>query len=429
MDKQSLTSELEKADALARQGDFVQAIDVLCKVVDDMPDQAQALTMLGRVYRANGQFNEAITVLKNLIETNPTEPWTLYDLGETYETVGDFTNASIAYLGAWSLNRENARYALNAGFALWQDNKKTEALNIWSIGSDMDPLVRAAQFKPEADDATRMKSKTADIELRRHFTQMHRDGLLKHGNPERLKTTIWPQTHLGAVEYKVKNQKPYMFYAPDLPARPVFDVSKLAWAAALKKATPDITNELQDYLKRTDDYGRPYLAHMSDGEESWKALQGSEDWNALHLFKDAKEQSCLSAFPKTRAALEGVPMVEMFGTPMEVFFSVLKPETHIPPHFGLSNSRLTAHLPLIIPDNCEIRVSDHIHHWRVGEVFAFDDSFDHEAHNDSSEIRIVLIFETWRPDLRSSEIAALQDSMETRSTWLNNRKIPDLKFN
>lgn len=419
---------MEKADALARKGDLGSAIDILQTLLDHEPDHREALIMFGRVYRADGQFNKAIPVLKDLLKADPNESWTWYDLGETYEALEDFSNAANAYLQAWSLSSTNARFALNAGFALWQNNKKLEALNVWSIGSDMDPLVRVAQFRPEADEITKIKSRTADTELRRFFTQMYEDGLNKHDDADRLKTGIWPQTHFGPVDYKIENQKPYMFYAPDLPARPVFDVSKLPWADTLKRAAPEITRELNDYLKRTNDYGSPYLAHMSDGDVSWKALQGSEDWNALHLFKDAKEQSCSSAFPKTLSALKNVPMTELFGTPMEVFFSVLKPDTHIPPHYGLSNSRLTAHLPLIIPNDCHIRVSDHIHHWREGELFLFDDSFDHEARNDSDEVRIVLIFETWRPDLSTSEIAALQDSMEIRTTWLNNRKIPDIKF-
>ncbi|RZV37809.1 MAG: aspartyl/asparaginyl beta-hydroxylase domain-containing protein, partial [Acidimicrobiales bacterium] len=329
-----------------------------------------------------------------------------------------------AFLKAWSLNKGNARFALYAGYALWQAGRNEEALQVWSIGSDMDPLVRIAHLRPDADQTTRIKSETADNELRRFFTQMYQNGLARYENPERLLSAMWPQTHIGNVEYKRENQKPYMFYAPDLPETPVFETSEIPWAQTLKNATPKIIQELETYLENTHDYGRPYLAHMSDGEESWEHLRGSEDWNALHLYKDAEKQSCASSFPETLTTLEDAPLVEMFGTPMEVFFSVLKPNTHIPPHFGLSNSRLTAHLPLIIPRDCKIRVADQTHHWRRGELFLFDDSFDHEARNDSDEVRVVLIFETWRPDLSADEVRALQHSMEVRSRWLQSRKIP-----
>ena len=41
---------------------------------------------------------------------------------------------------------------------------------------------------------------------------------------------------------------------------------------------------------------------------------------------------------------------------MEAFFSRLVPGAHIPPHYGLTNTRLTVHLPLIVPEDCGIRV-------------------------------------------------------------------------
>ena len=420
MDNQSLEDALKRADALARNGDFTNAISVLKSVLANQPNNVQTLTMLSRVYRANGNVKDAIENLTNIVEQTPDDPWSWYDLGASYESLEDYANAASAYLKAWRLNTKNARFALTAGYALWQDNQKQDALSVWSLGADIDPLVRIAQFREEADVATREKSKLADTELRRHFTQLFETSLEKFQSPERLVSAVWPQTHFGDVVYKVENQKPYMFYAPDLPPEPVFETSALNWAQSLKMATPDVIAELNQYLTRTRDYGRPYLSHVSGGEESWRSLQGSEDWNALHLYKDAKLESCAEFFPKTLAALEDVPLVEMFKTPMEVFFSVLKPGTHIPPHFGLSNSRLTAHLPLIIPKDCQIRVAEHVHRWEEGELFLFDDSFDHEARNDSEDIRIVLIFETWRPDLTKAEIATLQHSMESRTTWLNN---------
>lgn len=429
MDSRSIDERLQESDALARRGKFGEATATLNGILAEYPDHVQTLTMVSRIYRADGQFKKAIASLEKLSEINPSDPWVWYDLGAVYEDQQNLELSATAYIKAWSLDQKNARFALNAGFALWQDGKTEDALNVWSLGSDIDPLVRTAQFRPEADASTRMKSNTADTELRRHLSQLFSDGLKAYDNPERLTTAMWPQTHFGNVDYKIENQKPYMFYAPDLPALPVFDVSKLSWAETLKEATADIKTELNTYLNRTQDYGKPYLSHVSDGEESWRDLRGSADWNALHLYKDAKKQSCASVFPKTMTALENVPMVELFGAPMEIFFSVLKPGTHIPPHFGLSNARLTAHLPLIIPSDCEIRVSDHVHHWREGELFLFDDSFDHEARNDSDEIRIVLIFETWRPDLSQNEIDALQHAMEARNLWLNNRKIPNFESN
>lgn len=41
--------------------------------------------------------------------------------------------------------------------------------------------------------------------------------------------------------------------------------------------------------------------------------------------------------------------------------------------------------------------------WREGEVVVFDDSIEHEAWNLSTELRAVLIFDVWRPELTEIE--------------------------
>jgi aspartate beta-hydroxylase len=39
----------------------------------------------------------------------------------------------------------------------------------------------------------------------------------------------------------------------------------------------------------------------------------------------------------------------------------------------------------------------------------FDDTFEHEAWNRSSETRVVLIIDSWNPDLSEAERAAVSD--------------------
>jgi aspartyl/asparaginyl beta-hydroxylase (cupin superfamily) len=104
----------------------------------------------------------------------------------------------------------------------------------------------------------------------------------------------------------------------------------------------------------------------------------------------------------------------------------MRPGAHIPPHFGAANNRLTVHLPLIVPAGCSIRVGDEIHTWREGELFAFDDSFEHEAWNTSDKDRVVLIFESHHPDLSKAERAAIEHAFESRGRWLKERRRPVL---
>ena len=64
---------------------------------------------------------------------------------------------------------------------------------------------------------------------------------------------------------------------------------------------------------------------------------------------------------------------------------------------------MIAHLPLIVPDHCRFRVGFEVREWKVGEVMIFDDTIEHEAFNDSDELRVVLIFDLWNPLLSSEE--------------------------
>jgi aspartyl/asparaginyl beta-hydroxylase (cupin superfamily) len=84
-------------------------------------------------------------------------------------------------------------------------------------------------------------------------------------------------------------------------------------------------------------------------------------------------------------------------------FSALAPHSHIPPHHGETNARLIVHLPLIVPEHCRYRVGFEERRWKVGEILIFDDSIEHEARNDSDELRVVLIFDIWNPLLSMAE--------------------------
>jgi aspartate beta-hydroxylase len=84
-------------------------------------------------------------------------------------------------------------------------------------------------------------------------------------------------------------------------------------------------------------------------------------------------------------------------------FSILEPHTRIPAHTGTANTRLVAHLPLIVPPGCGFRVGGEQREWQPGQAFVFDDSIEHEAWNDSGEVRAILIVDVWSPLLSAAE--------------------------
>lgn len=78
-------------------------------------------------------------------------------------------------------------------------------------------------------------------------------------------------------------------------------------------------------------------------------------------------------------------------------FSYLPAKTHINPHYGFTKAVLRGHLGLVVPDDCALRVGNEVHKWEEGKLMIFDDSFEHEAWNNSNEDRFVLMFDLPNP--------------------------------
>jgi aspartyl/asparaginyl beta-hydroxylase (cupin superfamily) len=110
------------------------------------------------------------------------------------------------------------------------------------------------------------------------------------------------------------------------------------------------------------------------------------------------------------AVLDQLPQPRIAGASPNAMFSLLAPNTKIPPHVGINNARLVCHLPLIVPEGCWFRVGGETRLWKAGEAFVFDDTIEHEAMNPTDQLRVVFIVDVWHPDLSLVEqdaIAAL----------------------
>ncbi len=381
---------------------------------------AEAFGLLGAISFQANEFLKAADYFQRVTELQPEAHRLFFDQAYAAEMGGDTPRALAGYREACKLAPAQGRYYLYFGCALDAAGRHNDALMVWSAGSDVDPMVRQAQFHPKADADLKQRSALADRNLTKHLSQLHRQSV--PDNLSRVAEAVWVQTHDVPFAYKQERQQPTMFYMPDLPAHAIVERQMLEWAAALEAATDAIRAE---YLtSASPDLGAPYIPAAKMQGAQWDKLRGSSDWQAIHLYKDGIKQPEAAGFPATLKALETVPTVMLDGAPLEVFFSVLSANTHIPPHFGLANSRLTVHLPLIVPDACNLRVGGQTHDWQIGEVLAFDDSFEHEAHNRSDQPRVVLIFEAWMPELSREERTAIEKSFAARDAWYKARQLP-----
>jgi len=134
------------------------------------------------------------------------------------------------------------------------------------------------------------------------------------------------------------------------------------------------------------------------------------EWKSF-MFKsgDFIEENCTLA-PRTAALLRTIPDV------YTAFFSVLEPQQHIKAHWGYWKGFVRYHLGVIIPDNnrdrkCWIRINPDAqsrggdrsqieqgekYFWHDGEAVLFDDTFLHEAANETESVRVVLFLDVAR---------------------------------
>ncbi len=79
-------------------------------------------------------------------------------------------------------------------------------------------------------------------------------------------------------------------------------------------------------------------------------------------------------------------------------FSYIPPKTKILPHKGFTKMVLRVHLGLIIPEgDTGIRVEKQTRKWKEGKLLILDDSFEHEAWNNTDFDRVVLMFDIVNP--------------------------------
>jgi aspartyl/asparaginyl beta-hydroxylase (cupin superfamily) len=397
------------------------------------PATVQAIAVEATRAFVQQRYAEAAAGYERCIALMPAEPAFHFNLGTACEKQGDLARAIDAYLMAWRLNPKDARLALFAGAALEAAGRREDAAVLFSLGDDIDLAVRRAKDRPDVDPEIRRRSATADRVMREHLTGLHaaavsmfeRESSAAGGKPPdvaRVRSAVWVQTHDRPFTYRTPGQKPALFYMPDLPAMPVVPRERLPWAEALEARTANVREEYLAAVAAGAEHS-PYVDAATQAP-IWQQLRGKLDWSSLHLYKVGMKTPLVHLFPKTLAALEAADLVRLEGRPVELLFSRLRRGAHIPPHFGTGNHRITVHLPLIVPGDCEIRVGSARHAWREGELFAFDDSFEHEAWNRSSEDRVVLIFEANHPDLRPEERAAVEYAIGIRERWIRERRVP-----
>jgi Aspartyl/Asparaginyl beta-hydroxylase len=175
------------------------------------------------------------------------------------------------------------------------------------------------------------------------------------------------------------------------------------------------------------------------GQHDASVVQKGGDWREIVLFGSGTAAADgYDRAPQTCRLLERIvpQAVDLARKGAgEIIFSVLAPHTHIAPHCASTNLRLTAHLGLQIPTKdddddhaCYLQVADQTLQWKEGQIIVFDDSFQHEVHNNTHDIRAVLLLRFWHPNLPATDDrqAALQYVLDDKEADRQRRCNPPL---
>ena len=374
MDSRTLVTE---ADRAAAGGDLPRAIKLLTEATASSPEDGSIWLRLAGLHRAGGRPKLALDAVERALEAAPLDFMSLLMRASLLDRLGS-----------------------------------PEANEAWS---------RALAQKPPGDLPPQIASVVQDAEKRQESWVAQREERMKgavssieadateeeRAHIERFRTNILRKT-------RAYHSEPSDFAYPGLAEREFHPRRLFPWLDKVEAATDEICKELKAVMAAERAELVPYVQY-ADHEQlgQWRELNKNLDWTAIHLLRNGERvEANIRHCPKTVAALEDVPQPQIGGAGPNAMFSLLAPNTRIPPHVGVNNARLVCHLPLIVPDGCWFRVGAETRYWKEGEGFVFDDTIEHEALNPSDELRVVLIFDVWHPDLSLLEREAVKAIIE-----------------
>lgn len=394
---------LVRADELSLRGQWADAVSIWNGIIEAFPRNAVALNHLGAHSMARGDLAASLDYLLRAVASEPKFTMAHANLSRLASLRGDqaqalerINDAIASDPTAWGPHFEKARLLEAAG-------RRREAAMSWGNGlSYMAEPIRnsphAREWVRQAQDAVRENQAELRVALETRVDDLRKG--MRHGELERFNHCL----DIVTGRRQFVTARPLTLPFPRLPAIQFFERGEFPWAAAVEAEFPAMLAELQALLDARREFV-PYVQTTPGAPAGqFAGLDHNLDWGAYFLWKDGRRiDEHADLCPRTEAALAAAPQHRVPTRAPVVFFSALKPGTHIPPHNGATNTRLTVHMPLLVPPDCGLRVGDETRQWRPGELVIFDDTIRHEAWNFSNQLRVVMIFDIWHPMLSQAE--------------------------
>lgn len=404
MDEAEIQSALAAARETRRGNRPAEAAALLQNLIERAGEHPVALNMLGLTILTEGRHGEAAGLFRRAIAADPNSPELWMNLARALREQGDDPAERQALEGALAIDQRHFMALVRLAELFERSGDPSLAAQRWS---GVLALAGMMDERPPALETMLDHAREVVASQRAGFAAAIDAGLAEPRQgleaAERRRFDACIDHALGRRQIYV-NQCAGMHF-PFLPAEEFFDRGHFPWLEQIEAKTEIIRAELEALLAQDQSAIRPYVA-MEPGTPAnkWSPLDHKLDWGAMHLWKDGRRDEAVCArVPETAAAVEALPLSDLPGRTPTVFFSLLKPGTHLPAHTGVSNVRTIIHLPLIVPPGCAFRVGGETREWEVGRAWAFDDTIEHEAWNRSDQLRAILIFDVWNPYITEVE--------------------------
>ena len=394
----------------------IDEMEVACnRRLETHPDDVTALNhaALGALRRKDTQ--RACALLEHAARLAPKNAVTHYHLGRAREALGDPAGALAADEVAARLVPENPLFRLHLALSLEQQGERQRSLLHFARA------IKEAQLQGQWNDAAstppalRPQVEQAVLTVRRGqralFDQFLEPLVNCYGRSALERVINATRIYIGEQQpvYVDSRQRPTFFFIPGLPRSAYFDRRLFPWIPDYEGQYQEIRRELEALLP--SHRGKERVFNDATLESENLRGQGPDpSWTGYYFYRhgERRQDNC-SACPVTAAALDGIELIRIRAHGPEVLHSVFTPGTHLLPHRGVTNARAVSHLPMMIPDDCALRVGGEERAWREGQTLVFDDTYEHEAWNRSVELRVVLIADVWNPYLSDVERAAVTD--------------------
>jgi aspartate beta-hydroxylase len=414
LDEATIVRALQAAKAEEAAGRMSESDQLLANVAQRAPNHPAVLNELGVRMMARGVADQAQLLFSRAASANPSQPSIWANLATSLKALGRRVEEFDAIEKALALEPRHLSALLQkADYFEWSGDPRNAAQ---AYQAALDSLPPAAVIPPHlkaAFEVARAKVDADRLALGNVLEESLAAVRERHGGEPQPRVDACLDTLMG--KRRVYHSQPTWMYFPGLPAIEFFDRSLFPWLAPLEAASPEIRTELMRVLVSDRPGLQPYI-DFPDGLpiDQFKELNRSRKWSAYFLWNQSQPNAGhIARCPITARTLEEVvPRCRVEGRAPTAFFSILDPGTRIPAHTGITNTRCTVHLPLIVPPNCGFRVGSTTREWVPDQAWVFDDTIEHEAWNLSDTPRAVLIFDIWNPLLSPAERDMIQTATE-----------------